>query len=147
MAERFGRFVLSDRCTFFFINTPFYCVQNNVTYMYDSASLDFSVNFNLLHNNCNDDLKQIIYCNELKLHSPLCIGNNFPFRIKNIKIVEIHHRNIFLNPHSLKYINCPLIIHLLILITKARLILQNQYPRGDAGGLSRGYVLRIPSVL
>ena len=52
--------------------------------MYDSALVDFSVNFNLLHNNCNDDVKQIIYCNELKLHSPLCIGNYFPFRIKKI---------------------------------------------------------------
>ena len=36
--------------------------------MYDSALVDFSVNFTLFHNNCNDDVKQIIYCNELKLH-------------------------------------------------------------------------------
>ena len=36
-----------------------YFIQINVTHMYDSALVDLSVNFNLLHNNCNDDVKQI----------------------------------------------------------------------------------------
>ena len=38
------------------------------------------------------------------------------------------------------------IIYFLLYIPSLYLLIQNIFPRGDAGGLGREYVLRIPSV-